>query len=102
MPTLDNVVADAIDGPTIEHFEPTHDPDVEPDYVNLTHGIEAVELAADAGTDYINLPDIGGHLAVLPAAGFALRRTLCRPAGSPTLAPFYPQSKELKSRMRTC
>jgi len=48
------------DLPEIPIFIASHDPDIEPDYVNLPRGIEAVELVASApgaNQDYVNLAE---------------------------------------------
>ena len=55
-------VGAAVELPKIEEFEATHDPDIEPDYVNVHvwRGIEAVEIARTGDNhDYINLEDAG-------------------------------------------
>ena len=54
------------DLPDIQPFIATHDPDIEPDYVNLPTGIEAVDLVASSqNQDYVNLADTGTSPAPL-------------------------------------
>jgi hypothetical protein len=53
------VTDDDVEAPPIEAFHATHNPEDCPDYINLPKGIEAIELAKDAGcADYANLDAI--------------------------------------------
>lgn len=73
-------VGAVVELPTIPEFAATHDPDIEPDYVNLPRGIEAVDLARTGENhDYINLGVAGMsphvHVSDLMTASAIL--TLC-------------------------